>query len=117
MRINYTNRAMNGVQGVNVLKRILSVVLRVVGSVKGDVRAEYEQPVPALNRPGEFGEWQEILAFEDGAIGGNPPPCLTKNIEIPLSGNSSYDGLIRVRQRLPFPLFLSSISYGIEISM
>ena len=117
MRVNYSRQNMNGVQGVNVMKRILSVVLRVVGSVKGEIRAEYEQPVPALNRPGEFGEWQEILAFGDGAIGGNPPPCLTKNIEIPLSGNSSYDGLIRVRQRLPFPLFLSSISYGIELSM
>lgn len=111
MRLNYPLQ--NG-QGVNFKKRIVSVSLRVLGSVKGSVRAEYEQPVPALNRPGEFGEWQDIIAFPDGAIGGNPPPCLTKTIEVPLSGNSSYDGLIRVKQELPFPLYLTAISYGVE---
>ena len=111
MRINYPLQ--NG-QGVNFKKRIVSVMLRVLGSIKGRVRAEYEQPIPALNRPGEFGEWQDILAFSDGAIGGNPPPCLTKNIEVSLSGNFSYDGLIRIQQDLPFPLFITSIAYGIE---
>lgn len=111
MRVNYPLK--NG-QGVNFKKRIVSVMLRVLGSIKGSIRTEYDQPVPALNRPGEYGEWQEILAFRDGAIGGNPPPCLTKNVEVPLSGNTSYDGMVRVRQDLPFPMFITSIAYGIE---
>ncbi|MDY0258507.1 MAG: hypothetical protein RBR41_02425 [Desulfovibrio sp.] len=111
MRINYPLK--NG-QGVNFKKRIVSVMLRVLGSIKGDIRTEYEQPIPALNRPGEYGQWQEILAFSDGAIGGKPPPCLTKTIEVSLSGNTTFDGLIRVRQGLPFPLFITSIAFGIE---
>lgn len=111
MRPNYP---VNKTQSVNFKKRVVSVMLRVLGSVKGQCRAEYEQPVPALNRPGEFGEWQDILSFRDGAIAGNPPPCLTRVVEIPLSGNTSYDGLVRVKQDLPFPLFLTSIAYGIE---
>lgn len=111
MRINY--QLQQG-QGVNFKKRIVGVTLRLLGSIKGEVRAEYEQPIPALNRPGEFGEWQDLLAFPDGAIGGNPPPCLTRTVEVPISGNTSYDGLIRIRQTLPFPLFLTSISYAVE---
>jgi hypothetical protein len=111
MRINYPMR--NG-QGVNFKKRVLSVILRCLGSVKGEVRAEYSQPVSALDVEGEYGEWQEILGFPYGAVGGSPPSCRSENVEIPLSGNSDYDGLIRIRQKDPFPLFLVSIAFGID---
>ena len=111
MRVNYPMR--NG-QGVNFKKRIVSVILRCLSSVKGEVRAEYSLPLASVGYPGEFGEWEDILAFPHGAVGGSPPPCRTENIEVVLAGNSSFDGLIRIRQAEPFPLFLVSISFGIE---
>jgi hypothetical protein len=111
MRVNY--QMQNG-SGVSFKKRVVSVVLRVLGSIKGEVRAEYAQAVPATGDAGEFGQWQEIVAFPHGATGGKAPPCRSENIEVSLSGNSSYDGLISVRQALPFPMFLISLSYGIE---
>ena len=117
MRPNYAipNRGSAGGAGhsVNFKKRIVDVILRVLGSVKGEVRAEYEQPIPGFSA-GELGQWQQLLAFPHGAIGDVPPPCRTETINVPLSGNSSKDGLIRIRQADPFPLFLTAIAYGIE---
>lgn len=102
-----------GVQSIHVKKRVLHIMLRVLGSIKGEIRAEYEQPVPGLS-PGEMGEWQKIVAFPHGTIGSLPPPCRTETVEINLSGNSSVDGLVRVRQTEPFPLFITAIAYGID---
>ena len=100
-------------QSVHFKKRVVDVVLRVLGSIKGEVRAEYEQPVPGLS-PGEFGQWQELIAFPHGTIGSIPPPCRTETITVPVSGNSSRDGLVRVRQADPFPMFITAIAYGID---
>ncbi|MDR2820961.1 MAG: hypothetical protein LBB60_10600 [Desulfovibrio sp.] len=111
MRVSYP---MAQGQGVNFKKRVIGLVLRCLGSINGEVRAEYEQDEPLVGYLGEYGEWQKIISFPHGAVGGNPPPCTTENKRITLSGNSTYDGLITVRQREPFPLYIVSISYEIE---
>lgn len=115
MRPNYSVPTGSRVQGqsVHFKKRIVDVVLRVLGSIKGEVRAEYEPRIPGLS-PGEFGQWQELITFPNGTIGGAPPPCRTETVIVPISGNSSKDGLIRIRQAEPFPLFLTAIAYGID---
>jgi len=116
MRPNYDvpSRSRNKMgQSVHFQKRIIDVVLRVLGSIKGEVRAEYLQPMAGISS-GEFGMWQEIVAFSRGAIGSVPPPCKTETVTIPISGNSSYDALIRVRQTYPFPLFITALAYGID---
>lgn len=116
MRPNYampTASGRNSGQSVHFKKRVVEIVLRILGSIRGEVRAEYDQPVAGIFQ-GEFGPWQELLAFPYGAIGSVPPPCRTETVTINVSGNSSKDGLIRVRQADPFPLFLTAIAYGID---
>jgi hypothetical protein len=116
MRLNYAlpSRVGHGGQAVNFKRRVVSAVLRVLGSIRGEARAEYSQPIPSIGDPGELGPWEEIIAFPHGAIGGNPPPCRSDTVEIVLSGNSTHDALIRVRQADPFPFFLLSIAFGLE---
>jgi len=117
MRINYAVPSKAGTggagQSVNFKKRVIDVTLRLLGSIRGEARAEYEQPVPGLSE-GYFGEWQQLLAFPHGTIGGLAPPCRTETVTISLSGNHSYDALVRIRQADPFPMFLTSIAYGID---
>lgn len=102
-----------GGQGIDSKRRVVDVTLRLLGSIKGEVRAEYYQPTYGVD-VGEIGEWQSLSPFPHGATGGNPPPCSSGVVKIPLSGNTSYDALIRIRQKEPFPLYVISLSYGID---
>jgi hypothetical protein len=103
MRPNYPMRVG---QGVTFQKLVTGVLLRVLGSIGGEIRAEYDDD--------EKGEWQRIISFPHGATGGKPPKCRSENIHVPLSGNSTYDGLVTVRQTAPFPLYLVSLTYVID---
>lgn len=117
MRPNYSiprSGTMGNVgQSIHFNKRITEVMLRVLGSIKGEIRAEYQQAVAGVEEA-ELGQWQQIIAFPYKAMGSIPPPCRTETVLIPLSGNSSRDGLVRVRQVAPFPLFITALAYGID---
>lgn len=103
MRPNY---ALQTGQAVSTRKRVVGVQLRVLGSIMGEVRAEYDGE--------EFGEWQEIISFPHGAIGGQPPQCRSETMRVSLAGNTGFDGLVSVRQRAPFPLYCISLTYVID---
>lgn len=105
MRPNYPLQAG---QAVSVRKRVVGVLLRVLGSIMGEVRADYDAD--------EAGEWQEIISFPHGATGGVPPQCRSQTVRAALSGNTGFDGLVTVRQRAPFPLYCISITYIIDQS-